>query len=117
MRAAALTAIVTFRSLMANSFFIPGGFAPPDPPARALARRCDGALPIAWLASLRSLARRFHPGGLRPAGPPCTRSRAPLRRREGGPLASRRLVSCAAVERARREPMPDGEKRAVLRQC
>src|SRR4051794_12709033 len=35
--------------------YLPGGFAPPDPPARSLAGTPYPA-PFAWLASLRSLA-------------------------------------------------------------
>src|SRR5687767_8116487 len=49
---------------------LPGGFAPPDPPARSLAGPHDPRSALV-AHSLRS----FLSGGLRPAGPPCTLAR------------------------------------------
>src|SRR5262245_11138282 len=50
----------SFRKTRSISMSDPGGFAPPDPPARSLAG-APGPAPFAWLASLRSLASSMAP--------------------------------------------------------
>ena len=72
----------------APAHYSPGGFAPPDPPARSLARRFAGSRRSR--GSLTVFARICMPGGLRPAGPPCTLSRSPLAgsRRSRGSLTA-----------------------------
>src|SRR6185437_4336845 len=74
-----------------------GGFAPPHPPTRSLVRRFAGALRSrARIASSLS-------GGLRPAAPPYTLPRAPLRRRP--PLACAHRVISQRGASPRRTPL------------
>src|SRR6266568_1060482 len=49
---------------------MPGGFAPPDPPARSLAGTPMIPAPLAWLTRCRSFASFDMPGGFAPPDPP-----------------------------------------------
>ena len=74
------------RALPGALFIYPGGFAPPDPPARSLARCCATLAPFAWLV------RCAHSRGAHSCGARSLRSRVSLRS-----LAGREFVIFVAL--------------------